>query len=149
MSGAKCVYILTVATGLALVVIWQSTMVRSTGYQVARLEEAVRKETSRRHKYNAQITKLKSPKRILRLKQQLGIPLVSGSRPRKPQPAEESEPPEGQSGSSGSPRPEREDDGPSMEEEPLSFPSTTARSVVLDVDGGDGPEEQESSDNSE
>ena len=130
MSGAKCVYVLAVATGLALLVIWQSTLVRSTGYQVAQLEEAVREEISRKHKYKAQITKLKSPKRIFRLMQQLGIPLVSGSSPERSNPAYEQEEEAGQSAPAPHNQPEEGNDEPSMEEAPLSFPSTTARSTA-------------------
>lgn len=149
MSAAKCIYVLAVATGLALLVIWQSTLVRSTGYDVARLEEAVRKEVSRKHKYKAQITKLKSPKRIFRLMQQLGIPLVSGTPREKSEPSKEPETSGSQPKREPEVKPQNDDQGPSIEEAPLSFPSTTARSVADGTATNEGAGEQETSENIE
>lgn len=127
MSAAKTLYALAVATGLALLVIWQSTLVRTTGYQLARLESAVRKATARKHKYKAQITKLKSPRRIFRLVKQLGIPLVAGSEPMQALSGFRAD---GESA-------ETEPDG---RQAPLSFPSTTAGSTLENTAGSQSGE---------
>jgi len=75
MGLAKCLYIFAVATALALLVVWQSTVVRSGGYLLARLEKEVEREQWRGRMYRAQVSKLKSPARITRLLGQLGIEL--------------------------------------------------------------------------
>jgi len=75
MGLAKCLYIFAVATALALLVAWQSTVVRSGGYLLARLEREAEREQWRGRMYRAQVSKLKSPTRITRLLGQLGIEL--------------------------------------------------------------------------
>ena len=72
---ARCLFVLAVATALALLVSSQSAQVSSGGYLLVHLEREAQRQEWHGRTYRAQISKLKSPKRIARLLEELGIEL--------------------------------------------------------------------------
>ncbi|MFW6189529.1 MAG: hypothetical protein ACOC7T_03765 [Planctomycetota bacterium] len=66
---------LTLATALALAVVWQGAELRDTGYRAQELRDRISEQKARRQIYLAHLSKLKSPQRITRLVAYLGLDL--------------------------------------------------------------------------
>ncbi len=76
MTTGKTIYVLALATALALAVAWQGARLRRTGYRVQELKEAVAQQQYRCDMYRAHLSKLKSPQRITALVEWLGLDLL-------------------------------------------------------------------------
>ncbi len=76
MRESKSLYILALTTLLALLVVWESAAIRRKGYALQQISSNLKREQALQYLYRAQITKLSSPQRILRLVRRLELDLV-------------------------------------------------------------------------
>jgi len=76
MDLAKYFYVVSLSTFLALLVVWESTLIRERGYRLDRLNTEVQRSEARAQIYRAQLGKLKSPGRVVHLLKELQIDLV-------------------------------------------------------------------------
>ena len=77
---------------LALCVVWQSSVARQSGYRLEELRREIASSEAEVHKYEAQLSKLKSPQRILSLLDQFGLDLLEPSGNAGESPARTGEP---------------------------------------------------------
>ena len=73
MNIARVLYIQVLLTALGLCVIWQDTLVRQEGYRLERVGRDIENARTEVQKYKAQISKLRSPQRIVTLVRRLGL----------------------------------------------------------------------------
>lgn len=69
-------YILAVVTALALCVVWQGALTRQVGYRQELLTRTIEDYEAEAQEYNAQISRLNSPQRILYLINYLALDLA-------------------------------------------------------------------------
>jgi hypothetical protein len=75
MTPAKLVYLMIVATGLALGVVWQGAMTRRMGYSIQDLRAEGEELRAQRAIYRAHLSKLKNARRVSTLVSRLGFNL--------------------------------------------------------------------------
>ena len=75
MTPGKLLSVAVAATGMALVVVWQSAAIRGVGYRLQELRSEITEQEAQQAIYRAQISKLSSPQRIRRLVTLLGLEL--------------------------------------------------------------------------
>ncbi len=75
MTPAKVLYLILLCTALALLLVWQSSLARSVGYEVQDLHAEAAEQRAENAAYVAQLGKLKNPRRILALVAWLGLDL--------------------------------------------------------------------------
>jgi cell division protein FtsL len=104
MTPAKSVFCILLATALALAVVHQSAVLRQTGYRLEQVSREIAEEKTEYAVHEAHVCKLRSPKRILALAEQLGLDLEhpapeDGGRPvggdQAPETRDEVAPPDG------------------------------------------------------
>ena len=76
MRVARILYVQAVLTALALCVLWQGVLVRQAGYRLERLRRDAEERQAEVEKYRAQVSKLKSPQRVVQLVEKLGLNLA-------------------------------------------------------------------------
>lgn len=69
------IYVVVVATALALVLVWQGAGLRATGYEVARLQGRIADQKALTAMYETHLSKLKNPQRVTTLVGWLGLDL--------------------------------------------------------------------------
>jgi cell division protein FtsL len=79
MTLGKFIYLLAVATAVALCVVRQNAALRATGYRVQDLREEVADQEGERATYQAHLSKLRNPQRIQSLVAWLGLDLCERS----------------------------------------------------------------------
>ena len=98
MQIIKVLYIQMLLTALALCLIWQSTLARHEGYRLELLRREIENAKVEAQKYSAQISKLRSPQRVERLVERLGLDIEQAPQPPEPAPDTDSDgPPDGDS----------------------------------------------------
>ena len=75
MSPGRVIYIIVVATTLAVAVVWQRGQQRDLGYRLEKLNSEVADQEEQRDTYRVHVSKLKSPQRILNIVKQYGLHL--------------------------------------------------------------------------
>ncbi len=75
MAPGKMVYILALATALALTLVYQSSIRLRVGYDLAELQSQIAEERADEQVHQAQLSKLKGPRRIGHLVAWLGLDL--------------------------------------------------------------------------
>jgi len=75
MTPARFAYFMIVVTTLALVVVWQSTVQRKLGYEMEGLTARLAQADADRVVYQAHLSKLRNPERIVDLVKWLGLDL--------------------------------------------------------------------------
>jgi len=75
MTPGKLFYLLVVATALALTAVYQSNARLRVGYRLDELRSQIVEQRAESVLYQAQLSKLKNPQRILRLVAWLGLDL--------------------------------------------------------------------------
>ena len=83
MNPVRIIYVLSVVTALALCLVWQTREVRQAGYRLEELRREAECRQTEVHVYQAHVSKLKTPQRILKLVESLGLPLQQSS-PQQP-----------------------------------------------------------------
>ena len=76
MKLSRIICVLALSTTLALVVVWQSKLVARAGHDVQGLRGAFRREKAVGEIYRLQVTQLRSPRRIVKLVDELALELV-------------------------------------------------------------------------
>lgn len=71
----RCICALTLATALALALVWQGAGMRRAGYAVERLHEQISDQQAQSASLEAQLSKLKNPERVTTLVAYLGLDL--------------------------------------------------------------------------
>ena len=98
MRESRSLYILALTTFLALIVVWESAAIRRKGYALEQINAHLKREQALQGIYRAQITKLSSPRRILRLVKRLELNLVQSPQAPPPLAGQDARAVEGQSG---------------------------------------------------
>jgi len=75
MDVARILYVQLVITALALCLLWQGIVIRQTGYRLEKLHREAEELTAEIEKYQAQVSKLKGPQRVVRLVEELDLNL--------------------------------------------------------------------------
>jgi cell division protein FtsL len=76
----RVIFVEVVIAALALCTVWQSRVARREGHRLEELQQRVRRREERIQRCRAHISKLKSPQRIMRLVQSLGLRLQHPAR---------------------------------------------------------------------
>jgi hypothetical protein len=76
MTPGKTAYLMALATLLALCLVWQSASLRNVGYRIESLRRETAEQRDQAVAYRAQLSRLKSPRRILGLVDWLGLQLA-------------------------------------------------------------------------
>lgn len=79
MAIVRTIFVLCVVTALALCVVWQAREGRRAGYRLEELRREAECRQAEVHVYQAHVSKLKTPQRILKLVESLGLPLEQSS----------------------------------------------------------------------
>jgi len=79
MTPGKVAYVILLGTVLALAVVWQNALLRNTGYHIQELRTQTAEQRSQRAAYRAHLSKLRNPRRIVRLVAWLGLDLRAPS----------------------------------------------------------------------
>ncbi len=79
MTPGKVAYVMVLATALALAVVWQNALLRSTGYRVHELHTRVAEQHSEQAAHRAHLSRLRNPRRVAHLVSWLGLELEAPS----------------------------------------------------------------------
>ena len=79
MQALKAFYVQALVAALALCVVQQGHQVRHVGYRLEELRQQIRSSQVEIQKHKAQISRLKSPQRIVHLVEALGLDLAQPS----------------------------------------------------------------------
>ncbi|MHC4789694.1 MAG: hypothetical protein ACYS8K_10905 [Planctomycetota bacterium] len=75
MTPGKLGYLILLSTLLALGVVWQSATIRQTGYRLEELQDQIAEQEAEAALFQAQLSKLRNPQRIVALVNWLGLEL--------------------------------------------------------------------------
>lgn len=75
MTPGKAIYIMLVATALALAIVWQRTWQRDTGYRIDRLSREIAEQEEARKTLLSHVSKLENPQRIMDIVDRYGLRL--------------------------------------------------------------------------
>jgi len=75
MAPSRALYVLLIATALALAVVWQNTLQRQAGYRLQELDSEIAEQEAQQAVQKTHVSKLRNPQRIRQLASEYGLEL--------------------------------------------------------------------------